>query len=158
MEEGTDRRRYNLPVADEVAVIIPQERSDPGYPYYILQLRVGDESGPALTRINQNHPAYMPLLLPRGDPGWHSGLRLNGDAEDRLPQRAYYRYVLHDRRGQFSTLIRAGQLFQQYLCDAWAVCDQNKLEWLKRNQATRTNMGAKYQNEHQPGNAPSFRA
>ncbi len=32
------------------------------------------------------------------------------------------------------TLFCACCLFQQYIVDAWAICDQNKLDWICRNQ------------------------
>jgi hypothetical protein len=43
-------------------------------------------------------------------------------------QRAWFRYHLHQRMGQFSSLFFAGKLFQQYLVDSWAMCELNKLE------------------------------
>lgn len=53
----------------------------------------------------------------------------------RLSQRAYYRFRLHVRFGEAKTLFCAQRLFQQYVVDAWAVCDQNKLLWLRTNQS-----------------------
>ena len=34
-----------------------------------------------------------------------------------------------------STIFRAQRLFQQFVGDAWAVCDQNKLAWIRCHQA-----------------------
>ena len=31
--------------------------------------------------------------------------------------------------------MRSQRLFQQFVVDAWAACDQNKLSWLRNNQA-----------------------
>lgn len=40
----------------------------------------------------------------------------------------YYRYTVP------SLLIYGKQLFQQYLVDAWASCDQNKCDWIRFHQ------------------------
>ncbi|TFK57871.1 hypothetical protein BDN72DRAFT_745861, partial [Pluteus cervinus] len=53
---GTDHRRYNLPQADEVAVILPNDPSAPEHRDIVLRLRSG-----ALHRINETHAGYTPL-------------------------------------------------------------------------------------------------
>ena len=45
------------------------------------------------------------------------------------------RYRLHQRSTEYSTIFRAKRLFQQFLVDMWAVCDQAKLDWLRTHQA-----------------------
>lgn len=69
-----------------------------------------------------------------GDLGWHWGLRLS-DASTRLTQRVYYRYRLHQRATEYPTIFLSKRLFQQYLVDAWAICDQNKLDWIRNHQS-----------------------
>jgi hypothetical protein len=44
------------------------------------------------------------------------------------------RYRLHLRIDEPKTIFQAQRLFQQYLVDAWAACDQNKLNWIHLNQ------------------------
>ncbi|KAG5556990.1 hypothetical protein RHGRI_007292 [Rhododendron griersonianum] len=66
-----DRRRYNLPTADEIAVIIPGDGTKAsGLRDIILHLRGNN----GLMRINECHPAYLPLhyvmLFPQGELGW----------------------------------------------------------------------------------------
>ena len=46
----------------------------------------------------------------------------------------YYRYHLHTRDNQQNILHHAERLFQQFLVDAFAVVDQNKLDWLRTHQ------------------------
>ncbi|KAJ3739144.1 hypothetical protein EV360DRAFT_3544, partial [Lentinula raphanica] len=71
---GQDRRRYNLPTADEVAAIIPGDGTQAIDRRDII-LRLRDREGNSLQRINDGHAAYSPLyyvlLFPRGEPGWH---------------------------------------------------------------------------------------
>ena len=142
MQIGADRRRENLPTSEEVAVIIPDEYTQAGFRDIVLNLRDPPQGGSAFSSITSNHAAYMPLhyvlLFPAGDLGWHWALQL-GDPHGirkrtRMSQRAYYRYRLHTRSGQFSTLFYGERLFQQYVVDAWAACDQNKLDWIRSNQ------------------------
>ncbi|KAF8164533.1 hypothetical protein BJ912DRAFT_256272 [Pholiota molesta] len=79
LEPRLDQRRYNLPTADEVAVILPgtgsQEPRD-----IILRQRDGP-----LQRISELHTAYIPLqyplLFPRGENQWHPGLHLRSVEE-----------------------------------------------------------------------------
>lgn len=46
----------------------------------------------------------------------------------------YLRYYLFTRRDHFNILHRGGRLFQQFLDDAWALIDTEKLNWARHNQ------------------------
>ena len=101
---GHDHRRYNLPTADEVAVILPGvDGGDTNLSQcdIILHTRMG-----GLQIINDLHPAYVPLyyvlLFPYGKNGWHSALKLrsldNGHTvAKRLTQTRYVAYRLQVR-------------------------------------------------------------
>ena len=133
LEEGADRRRENLPTSDEVAVLIPDEYGDPSYRDIVLADRGGPADQPRCHRINATHAAYMPLhyvlLFPHGDRGWHYQLRLRGARQrDRLTLRQYFRFYLHVRNGHELVPFAYYRLFQQYLVDAWAICDQHQLD------------------------------
>ena len=139
IEQGADKRRENLPTSNEIAIIIPDEYPVAGYRDIVL----ADRNGNNFSVINPINAAYMPLhyvlLFPRGQLGWHWALKLRNERGDRtrirLSQRAYYRFRLHTRQDEPNTLFQAQRLFQQYLTDAWATCDQNALAWLRSNQA-----------------------
>ncbi|CUS07467.1 unnamed protein product [Tuber aestivum] len=142
-ERGADPRRENLPTADEVAMILPEEYESGGFRDIVLARSMNGEDGPnSWSLINPNHPSYRPrhyvLLFPYGEPGWHWGRSRNnreGERPDKsLHQRAFYRYRLHTRLDEPTTLFRVQRLFQQFVVDAWAVCDQNKLAWLRSHQ------------------------
>ena len=78
-------------------------------------------------------PSHYTLLFPYGEMSWSWSLRLRNGV-DRLEQRAYYRFRLHPRENEYPIIFYARRLFQQYLVDIWAICDQNKLDWFRRNQ------------------------
>lgn len=163
-----DKRRYNLPIANEVAVIIPgNEDADAAGPRDIILHRRTDAN--TLQTLRDGHPAYAclhyVLLFPTGQHGWHWDLRLRnppskttsgpriedqdnsdeGSEDDRegeddgtaggsLTQTRFYAYRLHPRRNEFSTILHAGKLLQQYMVDAWASSDQAQLNWFRMNQ------------------------
>jgi hypothetical protein len=96
---GLDKRRYNLPTADEVAVILPGSQSRA--PRDIV---LRNRDGP-LYQISDLHPAYAPLqyplLFPRGENGWHPDMVLHESTrqrENRL-QQAQQRQERRNRRG-----------------------------------------------------------
>ena len=105
LEVGADKRRHNLPTSDEVAMVIPAEYGESTFRDIVLASR--GQNGEEFTIIDANHAAYMPLhyvlILPRGELGWHWGLELQNPEGvrqlTRLPQRAFYRYRLHQRQG-----------------------------------------------------------
>ncbi|GMP28900.1 hypothetical protein CsSME_00004249 [Camellia sinensis var. sinensis] len=53
---------------------------------------------------------------------------------DRLTQMDFYSYHLFERPTEYSTILRAGKLFQEFLVDAWAATEQNRLTYYKLNQ------------------------
>lgn len=84
-------------------------------------------------------PLHYVLFFPRGDLGWHWALTLqdpqNRRKNLRITQGAFiYRYMLHIRSQLLSLLFYGKRLFQQYLVNAWAACDQNKCDWIRSHQ------------------------
>jgi len=144
LKHGADLRRENIPTANEVSMILPEEYGTAGFRDIVLARRVNEEDDTnSFTLIDPNHASYLPLhyvlLFPYGEPGWHWGRILdNGDGglpTSRLSQRTFYRFRLHTRLNEPSTILQAQTLFQQFVVDAWAVCDQNKLNWICTHQA-----------------------
>lgn len=137
---GQDRRRYNLPTADEVAVIMPGE-GEGGVDGRDIILRTRLPNQAPLYRISDRHPAYATLyyvlLFPHGEHGWYPDLRLDEPDKTtpgRLTQSRYYAYRISPRVEEFSCILRGGRLFQQYLVDGYASVDQNRLSYLRHNQ------------------------
>jgi hypothetical protein len=163
LSPGLDRRRYNLPTADEVAVVLPDNPSKESRDI-VLRLR----SGP-LHRISNLHPAYAPLqyplLFPHGENGWFPEMKLQETEEQRdnrvqnrqrrqqersdhghevqappdsdsrqLTLTRYVAHRIHYRPHEFNTLLRCGRLFTRYVVDMFASADQQRLAWIERNQ------------------------
>jgi hypothetical protein len=140
MEQGADRRHYNLPTAEEIAAIVPgdgsEERSD--HQDIVLHLQGG-----GLCRISHLHPSYACLhyilMFPKGEDGWHSGIPMMARAElgaqiANVSQRCFFAYWLHPRYGEPSTILWCRKLLQQFVVDAWASIEQNMLNWVCHHQ------------------------
>jgi hypothetical protein len=141
MEPGADRRRENLPTASEVAAIVPDvgpgTRSTED-----LHLSRRATPGAPMERISVCNKAYLPLhyvlLYPYGEPGWSPDLHLAATDRDRIRTRLtlnqYHAYRLFPRVDDFNAIFRARRLFQQYVVDAAATIEQNRLAWINNNQ------------------------
>lgn len=144
MENGSDKRRHNLPTANEVAVFIPDEYEDRSHRDIVIAERRVNGEEPRFHRISHTNAAYFPLhyvlFFPQGNPGWTWSLRLRNDHQNRqrvrYSQRAWLRYHLFKRPNQYSTVLRGCRLFQQYVVDSFAIVEQSTLEWHRRNQNT----------------------
>lgn len=137
LKPSQDLRRYNLPTANELAVIMPGDGSDVNAGCDIVLCL----NGGGLQCINDGHPAYAclhyVLFHPHGEHGWHYNLKMNQlDRENprRLSQTDYYAYQLQMRHGQFPIILQGGRLFQQWLVDMWASAEQNRLNYLQLHQ------------------------
>ena len=104
---GADKRRCNLPTSNEIAMIIGHEYRENGFRDKILASR-NKHNRPHYSKINGNHPSYMPLhyvlLFPRGELGYYWALQLQDNGGQRrkteLAQCVFYRYHLHTRLGE----------------------------------------------------------
>jgi hypothetical protein len=72
-----DPRRYNLPTASEVGIIIKDASNTNANRDLIVEYRNGQ-----LQRISELHSGYLPLrfplLYPYGEPGWHTDIPFSG--------------------------------------------------------------------------------
>jgi len=74
-----DQRTHNLPTAEEIAVIIPEEGVHHAMDNRDVVLRT---RGGRVERISQNSPSYSALhyvlLFPKGENGWHPRIPIRG--------------------------------------------------------------------------------
>ena len=88
-------------------------------------------AGARFRHIDEFHGSYdplqYPLLFPLGERGWDFGndVSLNG----------IVKYLLFERDGVFSHLHAASRLFQVFVVDQFAKIDQQRLRFIKDNQA-----------------------
>ena len=89
------------------------------------------------------NPAYStlqyPILFPNGEDGWHIDIPTHVPAgrktqSKKVTKHCYYAYRLHPRTGPQPPLLWGGNLFQQYVVDAWASVEQSTLNWIRQHQ------------------------
>jgi hypothetical protein len=154
-----DPRRYNLPTTNELAIVLPGDGSTAARRDILLELQGG-----GLKHINSGNALYAPLayplFFPKGETGWHYRIpkrqtplnlqgginpnlqedldRTSGDPNDHtqkwVTEVKYYAYRFHPRLGESTHIFRGQKLFQQFIVDAWASAEQNRLAYLEHHQ------------------------
>ena len=135
-------KQYNVPTVSEVAALITNDFGD-GIPSKDIIVNCKTTGK---TRISELHPSYMalqyPLLFPYGEDGYHEKIPYhsnNGNNKTKrgyVSMKEYYAYLIHSRNNQANTLHRGGRLFQQFLVDAYASVEEQRLKWNRHNQDT----------------------
>jgi len=151
-DAATDRRCYNKPETSEISIMIPDESFQAKKSQdIVIHLRDGPTK-----HISDCHPFYPALryvvLFPKGQLGWHSNIPYqevenvnqldDGDDDSDINERKqkhvsmaqFYKYQLHICADGSNHLFLAGSLFQKYVCEAWAMAEQNRLNYIKANQ------------------------
>jgi len=131
-----NQRTHSLPTAEEITVIIPEDRV-----HHVLDNRdiVLWTRGGQFEHISQNSPSYATLyyvlLFPKGKNRWHLRIPIHGtqlrEQEENARQRnreeqahsqmvsdtCYYAYHLYVRDGPQPSLFYGRKLFQQFVVD-----------------------------------------
>ncbi|CAN1777377.1 ATP-dependent DNA helicase PIF1 [Linum perenne] len=141
----TDGREYDLPAFDELAALIVDETGDN---YHQPDIIV-DHQSDGLQRVHFGHPSIMalqyPLLFPYGEDGWHGNIFQQGNLESAktVSQCDFYAYRIQTRMQESTHLLLSGKLFQQYVVNAYAFVEAERLDWIRNNQ---TKLRAHYRN------------
>ncbi|XP_070667578.1 uncharacterized protein [Malus domestica] len=132
--------QYNLPTCDGIGGLIVGDIGQ----FHTERDIIVEHRATGLQRITKLNPKYMalqyPLLFPYGEDGYSKGLPWNPDFRGKKPKtggvsmRAFVGYQIQDRPGQDSTLLKGGRLFQQYLVDAYATLEEDRLDFIRTNQ------------------------
>ena len=134
VNQNCDQRWYKLPTSDKITVIVLGDGTQShGYHDIVVHL----QDGP-LQCISDGSAIYeclqYQLLFIYGEDRYHYNLQMSPTKEDRLSQTDYVAYHIQHRPGEFSLLLCAGCLFQQYLVNMWAAANQNCLNYLRHHQ------------------------
>ncbi len=151
-DRRTDLRPYNAPTTDEVGALMVEGDVDEVNARDIV---IRSTNG-YFQRVSPLHSAYAPLhyvlLFPDGHNGWHDGIPLNGfqcdgsrfiqDDENaiggkrgsaRVTMFQFYTYILQHRINK-EWILRARRLLQQFIVNAYACIEQNRLKFIRENQ------------------------
>ncbi|PRQ28775.1 putative DNA helicase Pif1, helitron helicase-like domain-containing protein [Rosa chinensis] len=136
----TDSKQYEEPTSEEIGGLIVGDIGEHNSNRdIIIELNSGK-----LQRISKIHLKYMslqyPILFPYGEDGYKINLQMHQiggsstQKRQKISMRAYITYHIQDRNNEISTLLKGGRLFQQYLVDAYATVEEDRLDWIRRNQ------------------------
>ena len=131
--------QYNAPTGSEIAALIVGDFSEEKKsPDIIIQDRGG-----GLRRISNLHSNYMalqyPVLFPYGEEGFKLGIKYSHTGTLRVKSRGevtmleYYAFRLQQRSCEATTLLCGDRLFQQYIVDAFASVEENRLRFIIKN-------------------------
>jgi len=150
-DRKSDKRRYNAPKTNEVAIIFQNSDGEPPLERdLIIHCKTNDQNLRRTQRISvldpNLDPMVYPLMFPFGDQSWHTnipltyhpnvltGVNRSKNPRVRVTQMQYYGYRLAIRDG-FNQFLSAGKLTQQYLVDAYVKTEANRLNFCRQNQA-----------------------
>ena len=131
------RGRYNLPTSnEEIAILIPGQASAPRS--IVVQPRATDGTGAGLQLIPETHRSWDPLhyvlMFPYGTDGFHLDSQKQGTNDKSVSAMEYYCYRFMQRDG-LNVVLRGCHLFQQYVVDACAKIEQQRLDFIRFNQS-----------------------
>ncbi|XP_065316121.1 uncharacterized protein LOC135924917 [Gordionus sp. m RMFG-2023] len=134
-DRSSDKRRYNIPNIDEVAIIFTNDDGEP--PFIKVYPRVDGSDLININILSPNlDPMVYPLLFPFGDPGWKPDLKGEDTGRTRanisLLQFKIFRLAI--RENEFNPILFAGKLSQQYIVDSYLQVEANNLNFIRQNQ------------------------
>ena len=133
--EEQDRRRYNLPLHNEV-VFVGEDGAPPASREVVIYPRGHPLKTISSMSVNLD-PMVYPLFFPRGDAGWHNQLVHNPERaaliRNHVALSQYYKYKLSVRQF-FSSLFYGKKLFQQYAVGVYVKIEGQRLAFIRNNQ------------------------
>jgi hypothetical protein len=134
-DSGFDNRRYNTPMASEVAVLMVGDGNTAEKRDVIVTLRDG-----TVNTINELNASYDPLhyvlIHPTGLSGFHLQIKYTKTSHtkhrDFVTMKEFYAYRLMTRPNCY--LLRYGRLLQQYIVDMYAQIETSRLSYIFFNQ------------------------
>ncbi|XP_057761126.1 uncharacterized protein LOC130981559 [Arachis stenosperma] len=136
-----DGRRYNLPTASEVAILIVGDIDESSLQRDIIL----ETTSNRLKRIDVLDPSYLslqyPLIFPYGEDGFRPGIE-NSSTFDifgtkkrkTISIREFFSYRIQMRLEESSILLHSRRLFQQFLVDSYTMIESERLRYLRNNQ------------------------
>ncbi|XP_020094143.1 uncharacterized protein LOC109714116 [Ananas comosus] len=138
---GENMAQYNPPAASEIAGLIVDDLGSADRQRDI----VVEYKTKNLKRISDLHPSFMamqyPILFPYGEDGFRIGIKYNESSQRKIgcrkhvTMREFYAYRMHNRLEEGRTLISGGKLFQQYIVDAFSCVEEERLDYIRKNQS-----------------------
>jgi hypothetical protein len=127
--EGFDRRRYNTPTEDSIAVIMGSHNNTHTRDI-ILQTR--QDTLERITELNSNYDCLAYPLF-GNSLGFQIGIN-HRIGNGTVSIREFYAYRLHHREGEDNIILHGGKLFHQYVVDQFAKYEQSNIRYIQMHQ------------------------
>ncbi|CAB4274065.1 unnamed protein product [Prunus armeniaca] len=135
-----DGKQYEQPTCDEIGgLVVGDIGLFDSNRDIVVELQAGE-----LKRITKLNPKFMslqyPILFPYGEDGYRPDLKWSNDYKGhepkrgRVPMRAFIAYQIQERGPLLDTLLKGGRLFQQFLVDSYATLEEDRLDYIRKNQ------------------------
>ena len=134
------KRVYSTPTAFEIAGLIVGDLDQLSNKRDI----VVEHKSSGFQPMGILHPLYMsmqyPLFFPHGEDGYTIDIKYQSQGRRKQVQRQcvtmqeYFAYEIQIRLNKKSTLLRGWKLFHQFLVDAFATVEGDRLDYIKVNQ------------------------
>lgn len=124
-DKNKDKRRYNLPTANEIAFVFTSaDGLAPSDRDICICLRKNNQMK-KISYLNENlDPFSYPIFFPRGELGWTPGIGQS------LLQ--FYQNKLSIRKDIFNPLLHGGMLTQQFIIDVYLRIEASRLDWYRK--------------------------
>ncbi|CAL9002644.1 unnamed protein product [Prunus brigantina] len=138
--QADDSKQYEQPTCDEIGgLVVGDIGLFDSNRDIVIELKAGE-----LKRITKLNPKFMslqyPILFPYGEDGYKPDLKWTNDYKGhepkrgRVPMRAFIAYQIQERGPLLDTLLKGGRLFQQFLVDSYATLEEDRLDYIRKNQ------------------------
>ena len=143
-DRHSDQRRYNAPTSNEIAMVFV---NDDGEPPFQRDIRIYPKNPANATQqfipINILSPNLDPMtyaiLYPYGEPGWQPNLTtecyIRQQRKRTNVSMLQYKVAQTAIRDEFSPIIHAGKLTQQWLVDSYLQVEANNLNYIRNKQS-----------------------
>lgn len=144
-DRQSDKRRYNAPTSNEIAMVFV---NDDGEPPFERDIRIYPVNplNPNQPFINLHilspnmDPMTYPILFPYGEPGWQTNWQCEsypGAQANKVRHNVsmlQYKVALTAIRDIYSPILAAGKLSQQWIVDSYLQVEANNLNYVRQNQ------------------------
>ena len=132
-------KNYNAPTKKQIATIVPENSIDYKKPSH-HSIIITNKKGYSRIIDERNalcDPLVFPLFHPYAESGYSADLTTTDG--NKIDMTQYYRYQLQQRKNQFNVLFHGKTLFQQYVTNQWAKCQQSHMNGLRYKQKVKKN-------------------
>ena len=144
-DRQSDQRRYNAPTSNEIAMVFVNEDGEPPFERDIhIYPKNPQDPNQAFIKLHILSPNMDPMtyaiMFPYGEAGWQPYWQCESYEGATLAEKRrnvsmlQFKAALTAIRDDFSPIMSAGKLTQQWLVDSYLQVEANNLNYIRQNQ------------------------